>query len=134
MPIDYKKYPPNWKTEIVPRILSRAKNKCEHCFLENRSIVYSVRLKVQDDDGRYKLKAFWFVHKYDAIRAAKFGRDPEKVKVVLTIAHMDHDEFNHEVKDDRLKALCQHCHLNYDAKEKYRRSLLKTTDTQHPKN
>lgn len=23
MPIDYSKYPPNWKTEIVPRILNR---------------------------------------------------------------------------------------------------------------
>jgi hypothetical protein len=46
--------------------------------------------------------------------------------VVLTIAHLDHDELNHEVKDERLKALCQHCHLNYDAKEKYRRVLEKS--------
>lgn len=44
--------------------------------------------------------------------------------VVLTIAHLDHDHDNWNVPDDRLKALCQRCHLNYDkwrhiAKRKY---------------
>lgn len=42
------------------------------------------------------------------------------MKVVLTISHADHDEKNHEIKLDRLKALCQICHLRYDAVEKYR--------------
>lgn len=36
------------------------------------------------------------------------------VKIILTIAHLDHDKLNHDVKLDRLKALCQRCHLNYD--------------------
>lgn len=35
-------------------------------------------------------------------------------KVVLTIAHLDHDKFNHDVDLKRLKALCQKCHLQYD--------------------
>lgn len=35
MPIDYSKYPPNWKTEIRPRILNRANNKCECCGIPN---------------------------------------------------------------------------------------------------
>lgn len=35
-------------------------------------------------------------------------------KIVLTIAHLDHDKENHEVSDDRLAALCQRCHLLYD--------------------
>lgn len=35
-------------------------------------------------------------------------------KVVLTIAHLDHDKLNHEVKDERLMALCQACHLALD--------------------
>lgn len=30
MPIDYKKYPQNWKL-LVARILDRAKNSCELC-------------------------------------------------------------------------------------------------------
>ncbi len=46
-------------------------------------------------------------------------------KVVLTIAHLDHDETNHQVSMDRLAALCQLCHLRYDAKEKYKRIMSK---------
>ena len=52
--------------------------------------------------------------------------NPKKVRVILTIAHLDHDETNESVTDDRLKAMCQLCHLRYDAKEKYRRALEKS--------
>ena len=45
--------------------------------------------------------------------------------VVLTCAHLDHDETNHDVKIDRLAMLCQTCHLRYDAKEKARRRQAK---------
>lgn len=34
------------------------------------------------------------------------------VRVVLTVAHMDHQPEN--CADENLKALCQKCHLNYD--------------------
>lgn len=90
MPIDYKKYPPNWKTKIRPAILARANNRCERCGVEN----YSTRT-----DG---------------------------VKVVLTVAHLDHDEENWNVSHDRLQAMCQRCHLRYDAAEKKRRRTAKS--------
>ena len=35
-------------------------------------------------------------------------------KVVLTVAHLDHNGQN--VEDENLRALCQKCHLTYDAK------------------
>ncbi len=35
-------------------------------------------------------------------------------KVVLTVAHLDHNRQN--CADENLKALCQRCHLTYDAK------------------
>lgn len=35
-------------------------------------------------------------------------------KVVLTIAHMDHDESHAD--PERCRALCQRCHLRWDAK------------------
>lgn len=81
MPIDYKKYPPSWKTEIRPRILARAKNKCEFCGVENGSIIV---------------------------------RNENRSHVVLTIAHLDQDRENWQIKDTRLAALCQRCHLQYD--------------------
>lgn len=36
-------------------------------------------------------------------------------KVVLTVAHLDHDTTNNS--KDNLKALCQRCHLRYDVKQ-----------------
>ena len=40
-------------------------------------------------------------------------------KVVLTVAHLDHDPGNCD--DDNLRALCQRCHLAYDS-ERHRQS------------
>lgn len=124
MPIDYSKYPPNWKSEIVPSVRERSGGCCEQCGLENGQTVYKISLCIKDDDGRYKIRSLWFRDKRDAEREKGFG-SVHPVKVVLTVAHLDHDELNHDVKIDRLKDLCQACHLRYDAKEKYRRSLEK---------
>jgi len=112
MPIDYKKYPPNWKSEIRPRILERAKNECECCNAENYSTMLSYK-----ENG----KIFWVNQAFEDLITESF----KKVKVILTIAHLDHDETNQNVSDDRLKAMCQLCHLRYDSKEKARRKKLK---------
>jgi hypothetical protein len=113
MPINYKNYPKNWKTEIRPAILERAKNKCEWCGFANGQPVFR---------GKTKNKIDWFPCYQDAVENSQIAFE-EPVKVVLTIAHLDHDELNHEVKLERLAALCQLCHLRYDAKEKYRRVM-----------
>lgn len=125
MPIDYSKYPPNWKTEIVPTILKRAGNKCECCELSNKATVYAANFCIKDDEGRYRQRSIWFSSKQDAIREKGNAELIREVKAVLTVAHLDHDELNHDVSLDRLKAMCQVCHLRYDAKEKYRRMLVK---------
>jgi hypothetical protein len=123
MPIDYSKYPDNWKTEIVPRILKRADNKCESCGLENKSFVFSVEYYMRHN-GKYGYRKIWFRDNRDALREC-FGKKIKSVYVVLTVAHLDHDEGNKNVSDDRLMALCQVCHLRYDAKEKMRRICSK---------
>jgi hypothetical protein len=43
-------------------------------------------------------------------------------KVILTTAHLDHMPENCD--DDNLKAMCQRCHLSYDAAERKRRREL----------
>ena len=103
--------------------MKRAGNKCEECGLEHNQTVYSNFLIVKDNQGRYKKRAIWFRDVMDAKRECEIGIEPKPVKVIITIAHIDHDETNHDVSDDRLKALCQICHLRLDAKEKYRRSI-----------
>lgn len=83
-------YPKNWK-EIRQRILERANHKCEFCGVENHSLQTRYR---QDYQGG--------------------GKEEYKIKVVLTIAHLDNDPTNNS--PENLRALCQKCHLTYDAK------------------
>ena len=118
MPIDKSIYPPNWDTEIVPRIRKRAGNKCEICGLDNGSTVFSLKFYIKSSkDSRYKYKMIWFRDIRDAykVKEHSFGQMKE-VRVICTTAHLDHDETNHDVKDDRLCFMCQYCHLNYDSK------------------
>jgi hypothetical protein len=115
MPIDYKRYPPNWLTEIRPRILKRANNQCEqpNCDFKHLEEVWAVK---------HKGKTIGWFRDYDEATPNIVKSPPKKLKVILTIAHLDHDEENLNISDDRLKAMCQLCHLRYDAKEKYRRA------------
>lgn len=39
MPIDYKRYPPNWLTKIRPAILERANHCCEQCGVPNHALI-----------------------------------------------------------------------------------------------
>lgn len=105
MPIDYKKYPLNWKTEIRPMILERAKNCCEFCGVQNYKLILRGEWNntecYQDDNGII----------YDANTSEIIGEDcigevsstNNFIKVVLTIAHLDHNVNNNVTgkrKDD----------------------------------
>lgn len=114
MPIDYKNYPANWKTEIRPAILLRAGNICESCKVPNGKVILRGEWGgvecYQDDDGTI----------YNANTSEIIGDDyvgevhptNKFIKVVLTIAHVDHDITNNE--PDNLKAWCQRCHNRHD--------------------
>lgn len=122
MPVDYSKYPDNWKKKIIPFILDRDKHCCGFCGLKNKQLVRSVIIKIVAEDGKIKNKRFWFESDSDLVRVKPLVVGESKVvRVILTVAHLDHDEQNHNVSMDRLKALCQFCHLNYDIKEKKER-------------
>jgi hypothetical protein len=66
----------------------------------------------------------------DAIR--REIRFPETIirpiRIILTIAHLDHDPENWDVSDDRLAALCQKCHLTHDAPMKAEKRKAKTDE------
>ncbi|GAB3233175.1 hypothetical protein GCM10027346_20950 [Hymenobacter seoulensis] len=44
------------------------------------------------------------------------------IRIILTVAHLDHDEHNWQVDDSRLVLLCQACHLNHDRADNARRA------------
>jgi 5-methylcytosine-specific restriction endonuclease McrA len=45
MPIDYKKYPKNWK-QIREKIMARAENRCELCNAKNYELHWKTGSKV----------------------------------------------------------------------------------------
>ena len=107
MPINYKEYTPNWKSEIRPAILKRANNCCESCGVKNHSLIWRSGKGISDWE-------YW--PEGMESEAWTFELQRKAIKVVLTVAHLDHDKLNHNVDLTRLKALCQKCHLQYDLK------------------
>lgn len=106
MPIDYRKYPPNWKTEIRPAILKRANDCCEFCGVRNGTTVYRQRAKRNRGQSS----------SYTNITSTK---------IVLTVAHLNHDVTDN--RPENLRALCQKCHLDYD-KEHHRETRKKNQE------
>jgi hypothetical protein len=109
MPIDYKKYPKNWKSEIRPSILMRANNCCEHCGVKNYDTGF------RGNDGNFYNDNFILqqLELYGIDMFDEYINDKAKhFKIVLTVAHLDHNVNNNDPSN--LKALCQKCHLNHD--------------------
>ena len=110
MPIDYRKYPQNWLSEIRPRILERDGYCCKFCGIADRLVGWWVT------SGRFYTPSD-FASKHILGRdenalITKMKKRPEPYQVVLTVAHLDHKLIDHS--DDNLAALCQRCHLNHD--------------------
>lgn len=114
MPIkDKSKYAPNWK-EIRKRILVRDNHKCKECGIENGAVGH------RNSDGS-------FSYCPDYLRAKKMGAGfyitTGKLKIVLTIAHLDHNPENNE--ESNLATLCQYHHLKLD-KEQHMKNARET--------
>lgn len=93
-----KLYPKNWQ-QIRADILKRANNKCEFCGVENYRTGY------RDKAGNFIIS--------EGMQQEADSLDGERIfKIVLTIAHLDHNPQNND--PENLRALCQKCHLNYD--------------------
>ena len=96
-PENKHRYPRDWK-QIRAAILDRAGHRCEQCGIQN----YAWRNKSTgtwtEDIGRVDA---WIEDGYKTVR------------IVLTIAHLDHTPENCDPAN--LRAWCQRCHITYDA-------------------
>ena len=95
-----ERYPRNWD-EISLRARSRAGNRCEFCGRKNGD----------------------WIERKDQTAPAKPGQATDEqgiiyYKVVLTVAHMNHQP--QDCRPENLKALCQPCHNQYDAPNRAR--------------
>lgn len=110
------RYPANWR-EISLEVRERAGQRCEACKAPNGETVLR-----HVDGSVYILPERGEV--FDASNGEPMGycRGSEFpagrfVKIVLTVAHLDHQPENNGEPGNRpnLKAWCQKCHLAYDA-------------------
>ena len=104
MPIDYKKYPDNWKW-FSKQTIKDAGNKCELCFAPNGKTV-----------GRFNSD---YSHPWEwTENLDECGVDYKETKIVLTVHHIDGNLKNNERLN--LIALCQRCHLKLDMQKHVR--------------
>jgi len=115
-PENRARYPQDWPA-ISHRIRERARWCCEECG------VTGYALGGRTPDGKWHealptgdngLKLTW--PRPGETAACQGGHQLRIVRIILTVAHLDHQPEN--CTDDNLKALCQRCHLRYDAAEK----------------
>lgn len=111
-PENRARYPEDWE-QIRQRVLERAGHACEICRVANYA---RIARGVGTDAGRYLLET-------GAMHCAETGahlgqRAPgafehlKWIRIVLTIAHLDH--VPEHVQMDNLRALCQLHHLRHD--------------------
>jgi 5-methylcytosine-specific restriction endonuclease McrA len=108
-----KLYPPDWK-KIRAAILDRAGHKCEQCRVPNHAI--AIRFQDAEYAGSWAEYDTGRVYDVDGnhIATIKGSESPEYrlVRIVLTVAHLDHDPTSNDPSN--LRALCQRCHLVND--------------------
>ncbi len=128
MPINYAEYHPKWSLISYLIRYARAGNKCEKCGLPNKAIIKRL------ENGSYRMP---FMSEWDAVHSrirqkhttmTESLKYHDLTKVVLTVAHLDHNKHNN--KFNNLAALCQRCHLHHDrhqhaANRKYGRNWKK---------
>lgn len=108
-------YGREWRLITRPRILARAENRCEQCDVPNHSTVKRIRGFWLEEGASWALGTFRRWRTPGGGDWREEGDPPgrrRKVRIVLTIAHL-----NHEAGDDRdenLRAWCQWCHLHHD--------------------
>ena len=109
-PENAARYPKDWPA-ISQRIRKRARDHCEECGVSN----YAIGGRTPDGkwcaalplgcNGKMPGLGSW--------DWCEGGQMLRIVRVVLTVAHLDHTPEN--CADENLKALCQRCHNRYDA-------------------
>jgi hypothetical protein len=106
-----KFYGREWRTVTRPRILARAHDRCEQCCVPNGAKVARLAGWWSNCPG------YWSDEKgrrqSGAGRFFRIAGQLHWVRIVLSVAHLNH--VAGDDRDENLKALCQYCHLHFDA-------------------
>lgn len=117
-PENRARYPKNWKA-IRAGIIDRAGDRCEFCRVKNGKLIYRTGRWVYEADAHWIDSDTLAVHEAETgrridvlLRMSDIDENAKLVRVVLTIAHLDH--VPEHCDPSNLRALCQRCHLRYD--------------------
>jgi len=115
--MDRSRYPADWEA-ISVAIRNRDGNCCRFCGVKN------AERGARSPQGNWYSKTE-IAEMSDAEFLRVFqGRSIKKLsRIVLTVAHLDHDTTNND--PENLAALCQRCHLRYDA-EQHKKNAAET--------
>lgn len=109
-------YPANWKSEIVPMIRARSGDSCEACGVKNKA---QIQRHINGYNWRYVgSDEVWGIHGTPIVVREPIRENlwNKPVKVVLTVAHLNHDETDN--RPENLEHLCQLHHNRHDAKHR----------------
>jgi len=107
------RYPKDWPA-IADSIRARAGNRCEKCSAPNGEWIMRGN---ESHAGTYMLPDGQVFddetgQRLGVARGSEYN-SKRMVKIVLTVAHLDHTPENCD--PDNLRAWCQQCHNRYDA-------------------
>lgn len=115
-------YGAEWRKQIRPRILERDGHCCAFCGKPNHSEVRQIvepgrrMWWIKESFGRRRPVRRLLLNQDGRVVNSDADELPLRngyiVRVVLTVAHLDHDPAN--MDEANLAALCQWCHLHHD--------------------
>jgi 5-methylcytosine-specific restriction endonuclease McrA len=112
------RYPKDWPA-ISKAIRDEAQNQCQQCGAPNGEIILRGTNENYAPAVCYAVVCGIGAHVYDATTGALLDACPvshlqgwKPVRVVLTVAHLDHQPENCD--PENLRAWCQRCHNRYD--------------------
>ena len=106
------RYPENWNVIRYNIITLRARNHCENCGIENNIVVRRLANNTWRNLTEHEKREIDY---QQCILGKKYYPTLKYLrltKIVLTVAHLDHNEANNT--ETNLKAFCQKCHFAYD--------------------
>lgn len=103
--MDRSKYPDDWEA-ISREVRDAAGNRCQECGVQNGLYGYRVGKTFVAVAGPGEIT--------EAVKheCRNLPTRPRCFRIVLTVAHLDHDTQNSDRAN--LRAWCQRCHLRYD--------------------
>jgi hypothetical protein len=115
-PENKDKYPKNWKQISAEIRFVRARNRCEICGIGNNLIIKRFKDGTWRQACPQEIDMIFSRIKNCHSNFTESLKYHGFVKVILTVAHLDHTPEN--CSYDNLKAMCQKCHNSYDARHR----------------